>query len=102
MVQGLSPSELKKNFVNSFPNKPWFLHVYSTNLSKTPWENEKLLVTSNFSLYHSVFYPFGDLIAIFIQFKIVVCWESLKFVILGRIKLTVSVKTLIGILSHIQ
>ena len=33
----------------SFPNKPWFLCVCSTNLLKTLWKKEKLLVTSNFS-----------------------------------------------------
>ena len=40
---------------------------------KTLWEKEKLLVTSNFSFTHSVFYPFRELSAIFIKFKIVVC-----------------------------
>ena len=40
---------------------------------KTPWEKEKLLVSSNFSFYHSVFYPFGELYAIFIKLKIVFC-----------------------------
>ena len=40
---------------------------------KTLWEKEKLLVTSNFSFSHSVFYPFRELSAIFIKFKIVVC-----------------------------
>ena len=45
--------------VNSFPNKPRFLRVYSTSIMKTLWEKEKLLVTSNFSFFHSVFYPFG-------------------------------------------
>ena len=33
---------------------PW-----ETSLLKTLWEKEKLLVTSNFSFSHSVFYPFG-------------------------------------------
>ena len=37
------------------------------------WEKEKLLITSNFSFSHSVFYLFGKLSAIFIRFKIVVC-----------------------------
>ena len=37
------------------------------------WEKEKLLVTSNFSFTYSVFYPFRELSAIFIKFKIVVC-----------------------------
>ena len=40
---------------NPFPNKPWFLHVYSKSLFKKLWEKEKLLVTSNFSFSHSVF-----------------------------------------------
>ena len=43
--------------VNLFPNKPCFLGVCSTSLFKTLWEKEKLLVTSNFSFFHSVFYP---------------------------------------------
>ena len=36
-------------------------------------EKEKLLVTSNFSFSHSVFYPFGEHFVTFITFKIVVC-----------------------------
>ena len=60
-------------YFNPFPNKPWFLRVYSTSLLKTLWEKEKLLVTSNFSFSHSVFYPFGELSAFFIELKIVVC-----------------------------
>ena len=58
---------------NPLPHKPWFLSVCSTSLIKTLWEKEKLLRTSNFSFSHSVFYPFGKLSAIFINFKIVVC-----------------------------
>ena len=63
---------------------------------KTLWEKEKLLVTSNFSFCHSVFYPFGKLAAIFIKAEIVVCkslsvWKSLKFVIWERVKRTGSV-----------
>ena len=37
------------------------------------WEKEKLLVSSNFSFSHSVFYPFEELYAIFIKIEIVVC-----------------------------
>ena len=62
----------RKTF-NPFPNKPWFLRVCSTSLLKTLREKEKLLVTSNFSFSHSVFYPFRELSAIFIKIKIVVC-----------------------------
>ena len=59
--------------INPFPNKPWFLRVCSTSLLKTLWEKEKLLVTSNFSFSHSVFYPFVELSTILITFEIVVC-----------------------------
>ena len=60
-------------FINPLPNKPWFSCVCYTTLLKTLWEKEKLLVTSNFSFSHSVFYPFGKLSAILIKYKIVVC-----------------------------
>ena len=58
---------------NPFPNKPWFLRVCSTRLLKTLREKEKLLVTSNFSFSHSVFYLFGEHSATFIKFENVVC-----------------------------
>ena len=58
------------DFFNSFPNRPWFSRVCSASLLKTLWEKENLLVTSNFSFSHSVFYPLGR---IFIIFEIVVC-----------------------------
>ena len=67
----VNPSETS-NF-NPFPNKPWFLRVCRTGLLKTLQEKEKLLVTSNFSFSHSVFYPFQKLSIIFIKFEIVVC-----------------------------
>ena len=68
---------------NPFP----YNRVHTTNLLKTPWEMEKLLVTSNFSFSHAVFYPFGEPAAIFIKLKIVDCqlWTSLKFVIWERV-----------------
>ena len=50
-----------------------FLLVCSISYLKTLWEKEKLLVTSNFSFSHSVFYPFGEPSAIFIQFEIGFC-----------------------------
>ena len=56
-----------------FPNKPCFLRVCSTSLLKTLWEKEKLLVTSNFSFSHSVFYLCTELSAIILKSKIVVC-----------------------------
>ena len=45
--------------MNPFPNKPWFLCACSTSLLKTLWEKKKLLIMSNFSFSHCVFYPFG-------------------------------------------
>ena len=58
--------------INPFQNKPWFLRVCSTSLLKTMCEKEKLLVTSNFSFSHGVFFPFGKLSAIYKKIKIVV------------------------------
>ena len=43
------------NAFNPFPNKPWFLRVYSKSLLKTLWEKEKWLLMSHFSFSHSVF-----------------------------------------------
>ena len=59
--------------LNPFQDKPWILRVCRTSLLKTLWEKEKLLVTNNFSFFHSVFYPFGELSVIFIKFEIVLC-----------------------------
>ena len=50
-----------------------FWHPWETSLLKTLWEKEKLLATSNFSFSPSVFCPFWELSAIFVNFKIVVC-----------------------------
>ena len=47
------------------------LHVCCRSLLKTLLEKEKLLVTSNFSFTHSVFYPFWEF-SIFTKFRIVV------------------------------
>ena len=58
---------------NPFPNKPWFSHVCSTSLLKTLLEMEKLLLKSNFSIPKGVYYPFGKLSAIFIEFETVIC-----------------------------
>ena len=68
--------------INPFPNKAWFLCVHNRSLLKTQWDKEKLLVMSNFSFSGCVFYPFGELSAISIKFKIVVC-QLFQF---GRVK----------------
>ena len=62
-----------QSFVNPFPNKPWFSRVCSTSLLKTLWEKEKLLVKSNFTFFHSVFYPSEKLSSSFINSEIVIC-----------------------------
>ena len=59
--------------LNPIPNKPWFLRVCHRSLLKTPWEKEKLLVTSNFTFSNSVFYLFEELSAIFNKGETVVC-----------------------------
>ena len=76
--------------MNPFQNKPWFLHICSMCLLKTPLEKEKLLIISNFSLSPSVFYPSRELSTIFTKFEIVFCkhfwvWNSLKFVVRERV-----------------
>ena len=78
-------------FFNPFQNKPWFLLVCSTSLLKTLWDKEKLLVTSNFSFAHSVFYPIRELSSIFYQIwncrlQTLSIWKSLKFVVWERVK----------------
>ena len=40
---------------------------------KTLWEKKKMLVMSNFFLSHSVFYPFREVSAIFIESNLVIC-----------------------------
>ena len=55
-------------FFNPFPNKPRVLRVCSICLLKKLWEKDKLLVTSNFSFSHIIFYPFGELSAFFFFF----------------------------------
>ena len=65
--------KLSDAFLNPFPNKACFLRVCSGSLLKTLWEKEKLFVASNFSFSHIVFYPLGELFAIFIELEIVVC-----------------------------
>ena len=46
-------------FGNPFPHNDTFWRLWETILLKTLWEKGKLLVKSNFSFSHSVFYPFG-------------------------------------------
>ena len=57
---------------NLFPDNPGFLHVYSTSLENTVRKGE-IARNEQFSFSQSVFSPFGELSAIFIKLKIVVC-----------------------------
>ena len=77
--------------LNPFRNKPWILRVCRTLCPlETLWEKEKLLVMSNFSFSHSVFYT---VLENFLQFhQIWNCclqslslWKSLKFVVWERV-----------------
>ena len=65
-----------------FPNKPWFLRVYSEGLSNTLWEKEKLLVTV-FSTCWRTFFHFHQSENYHLQTLQV--WKGLNFVIWGRV-----------------
>ena len=45
--------------INPFPHNDAFWRPWETSLLETLWEKKKLLVTSNFSFSHYVFYLFG-------------------------------------------
>ena len=71
--------------LNPFANKLFF-----TCLLKALCGEEKLLVTSNFSLTHSVFYPFRVPFNQFHQIlncrlQTLLVWESIKFVVWERV-----------------
>ena len=83
-------------WIDPFPNKPWILHAWSISLLKTLWEKEKLLVTSNFSFSHSVFYLFWITFRHFHQIwncrlQTLLVWKCLKFVVWERVKTCVKV-----------
>ena len=82
---------MKYKIVNPFSDKPLFLHVCSKSLLKTLREKEKLLITSNFSFSHSVFYPFWRIFHHFHQIQnyrlqTLSVWKSLKFVVWERLR----------------
>ena len=52
---GVSKGVIEWEWINPFPNKPWCLQYKSF---ENTVEKEKLLVTSNFSFSHCVFYLF--------------------------------------------
>ena len=65
---------------NPLPNNTTFQHTKDIQLWKTLWEKEKLLVVSNFSFSHNVFYPIWYLFSILkCRLQFVSIWTSLKF-----------------------
>ena len=72
-LQGFKYLLFGKYLTRSQTSPGFYPGVYSTSLLKTLWEKEKLLVTSNFSFFHSIFYPSGELSAIFFKSEIFVC-----------------------------
>ena len=91
MITGCHSHSICYTF-NLFPNKPLFLCFYSTSHLETLWEKEKLLVMSNFSFSHFVFYCFGELFHFFhkiqnCRLQILSVWKSLKFVIWERVNI---------------
>ena len=90
MLIGNNNSFAKQQNVNPFPNKPWFLHVCRTSLMKTLLEKEKLLMTSKFSVSHSIFYPqkIENFLPLSSNLKLThFVLKSLRFVTLERFKL---------------
>ena len=63
-----------------------YSRVCSTSLLKTLREKEKLLVTSNFSFSHSVFYPCHFHQIQNCRLQTLSFWKSLKFIIRERVK----------------
>ena len=51
-------SNYSLNQFDPISNNPWFLRVCSTSILRAMWENEKLLVKSNFSFFPHCFLPF--------------------------------------------
>ena len=58
---------------NPFPNKPWFLLVYNYKSFDNTVGKGEIARHEQFLIFRSVFYPFGELSAVFIKFEIVVC-----------------------------
>ena len=55
---------------NLFPHNDTFWRPWETSFLKTLWEKEKMLVTSNFSFSHSVFYRWNNFLPFSSNFKL--------------------------------
>ena len=64
-------SDFEKLITLSQPS-PGFMFLHYKSFENTAGK-EKLIITSNISFTHSVFYQFEELSSIFIKFEIVVC-----------------------------
>ena len=61
-------------FINyPFPKQALVFYVSEVQVFENTVGNGEIARIEQFLLFHSVFYPFGELSAIFIKFKIVVC-----------------------------
>ena len=91
-------------YINSFPNKPWFLHVSCTSLLKTLWENEKLFIVS-ISPFSAVLSP---CLKNFLPFSSnqklssanLSVWKRLKFVVWERLKYSMSFANAFNLDQH--
>ena len=68
------------NKFNPSPNKPFFLCICSTSLLKKLWEEEKLLITSNFSFPTSVFHQGHNSEKIHFELYPLIAWIALWIV----------------------
>ena len=68
---------------NPFPHNDTYWRPWETNLLKTLWEKEKLLITSNFSFSHSVFYLLDN----FLPFSSNLKFSSANFFSLEKAKI---------------
>ena len=91
-LQSLTFSQISPGFYVSAVQVFWKKKTKNKNLL----EKEKSFITSNFSHFPTVFYPFKELSAIFIEFKMVVC----KLFLLQRVSNLLFVKILLTLMEN--
>ena len=77
--------------ISPFPNKPWFLRVFSTSLLKTLLGKGEIARNEQFLLFPLCFLPFWITFRHFNRIKnsclqTLSVWKSLKFVVWERVK----------------
>ena len=75
---------VRLNF-NRLPNKPWFLHVFSTSFENTVGKGAISPLPTEFSTRLENFLPFSSNLKI-CGLQIVSVWKSLKLVVWERVK----------------